>query len=41
MNGTLHAVTEVNPDALAIAAQLDSERANGTIRGYEPNSHGF
>jgi amidase len=25
-------VTEVNPDALAIAATLDAERANGTIR---------
>lgn len=34
MNGTLHAVTELNPDALAIAAELDSERANGTVRGW-------
>ena len=33
MNGTLNVVTEINPDALAIAAQLDAERANGTIRG--------
>lgn len=29
----LHAVTEINPDALAIAQALDSERANGTLRG--------
>ncbi|MCJ1373951.1 hypothetical protein MMC20_005181 [Loxospora ochrophaea] len=33
VNSTLHMVTIVNPDALAIAAQLDAERANGTIRG--------
>lgn len=33
VNGTLHMVTELNPDALAIAAQLDAERKNGTIRG--------
>ncbi|KAL8672956.1 MAG: hypothetical protein Q9168_002589 [Polycauliona sp. 1 TL-2023] len=33
VNSTLHAVTEVNPDALSIAAELDAERANGTIRG--------
>ncbi|KAF1990326.1 amidase [Aulographum hederae CBS 113979] len=32
-NATLHAVTEINPDALAIAKQLDAERANGTVRG--------
>jgi len=32
MNPTVHAVTEINPDALAIAATLDTERANGTIR---------
>jgi len=25
-------VTEINPDALSIAAALDAERANGTIR---------
>jgi amidase len=29
----LHAVIEVNPDALAIADQLDKERKAGTIRG--------
>jgi len=27
-------VTELNPDALAIAAQLDAERKAGTTRGY-------
>ncbi|KAF2103069.1 amidase [Rhizodiscina lignyota] len=32
-NLTLHAVTELNPDALEIAAQLDAERSNGTSRG--------
>ena len=26
-------VTEINPDALSIAAELDDERANGTLRG--------
>ena len=31
VNGTLHMVTELNPDALAIAAQADALRANGTI----------
>ncbi len=29
----LNAVIEVNPDALAIAAQLDEERRNGKVRG--------
>ncbi|KAL9126264.1 MAG: hypothetical protein Q9217_004657 [Psora testacea] len=33
VNSTLHAVTEINPDALSIAAALDAERANGIIRG--------
>ncbi|OCL09890.1 amidase [Glonium stellatum] len=33
MNSTLHMVTELNPDALSIAAGLDAERANGTVRG--------
>jgi amidase len=33
VNSTLHMVTEINPDAWAIAAHLDAERANGTIRG--------
>ena len=28
----LNAVTEINPDALSIAASLDAERANGTVR---------
>jgi amidase len=31
-NPVLRAVTEINPDALSIAAALDAERANGTIR---------
>lgn len=29
----MHCVTEINPDALTIAKQLDAERANGTTRG--------
>jgi amidase len=33
VNATLHAVIELNPDALSIAAALDAERKNGTIRG--------
>ncbi|KAL8649221.1 MAG: hypothetical protein Q9226_005666 [Calogaya cf. arnoldii] len=33
VNSTLHVVTEINPDALNIAAELDAERANGTTRG--------
>ncbi|KAK4963913.1 hypothetical protein LTR66_012577, partial [Elasticomyces elasticus] len=33
VNGTLHAVTQLNPDAVAIAKQLDAMRANGTVLG--------
>ncbi|KAJ1540156.1 hypothetical protein HK405_011831, partial [Cladochytrium tenue] len=33
VNSELHAVLEVNPDALAIAAALDAERQAGTTRG--------
>jgi amidase len=33
VNNDFRAVTEVNPDALDIAAQLDSERAEGRSRG--------
>ena len=33
VNSTLHMVTEINPDAFTIAAELDAERANGTTRG--------
>ncbi|TKA66220.1 hypothetical protein B0A55_10230 [Friedmanniomyces simplex] len=33
VNSTLHMVTELNPDALTIAAQLDRMRANGTVLG--------
>lgn len=33
VNGTLNCVTEINPDAVSIAAGLDAERANGTTRG--------
>ncbi|KAL1855192.1 hypothetical protein VTK73DRAFT_8628 [Phialemonium thermophilum] len=33
VNDQLHAVLEVNPDALDIAAQLDAERAAGHTRG--------
>lgn len=33
VNGTLRAVTQLNPDAITIASELDAERANGTVRG--------
>ncbi|KXT15972.1 hypothetical protein AC579_1444 [Pseudocercospora musae] len=33
VNDTLHMVTELNPDALTIAAELDAQRKNGTILG--------
>jgi amidase len=33
LNPTLHAVIEVNPNALAIAASLDNERSAGHVRG--------
>lgn len=33
VNDDLHAVIELNPDALSIAASLDAERKNGTTRG--------
>ncbi|KAL6879921.1 amidase signature enzyme [Trichoderma longibrachiatum] len=33
VNETVHAVVETNPNALAIARNLDEERASGTIRG--------
>ena len=33
VNSTLSVVTEINPDALSIAKQLDSERAAGKCRG--------
>ena len=33
VNGTLHMVTELNPDALSIAAELDKQRAAGNITG--------
>lgn len=32
VNDELHAVVELNPDALSIAAELDAERANGSTR---------
>lgn len=32
VNGQLHAVVEMNPDALSIAAALDAERKNGIVR---------
>lgn len=34
VNPTLHAVTEINPDAIAIAKELDLERRLGKTRGY-------
>ena len=33
VNDKVHCVTEINPDALEIAAELDRERAAGNIRG--------
>ncbi|CAK1367571.1 unnamed protein product [Cercospora beticola] len=33
VNDLLHAVTEINPDALSIASSLDAQRHNGTILG--------
>ncbi|KAI1613970.1 amidase [Exophiala viscosa] len=33
VNGTLRMVTQLNPDALSIAAELDAMRANGTVLG--------
>ncbi|KAF2117123.1 amidase signature domain-containing protein [Lophiotrema nucula] len=33
VNSTLHMVTELNPDALAIAVELDKERRAGKLRG--------
>jgi hypothetical protein len=33
VNDVVHAVTEINPDALEIAAGLDAQRANGTAKG--------
>src|SRR5437879_7623927 len=33
LNPTLHAVIEVNPNAIAIATALDNERRNGHVRG--------
>jgi amidase len=33
LNPTLHAVIEVNPDAIAIATSLDNERSAGHVRG--------
>lgn len=34
VDGYLNAITEINPDALSIAAALDAERKSGKIRGY-------
>ncbi|KDN68537.1 hypothetical protein CSUB01_12472, partial [Colletotrichum sublineola] len=31
--GYLHSISEVNPDAMEIAAQMDKERASGEVRG--------
>jgi amidase len=33
VNSILNVVTEINPDALKIARQLDKERARGKLRG--------
>ena len=33
LNGQLHAVLEINPDALTIADAMDAERRRGTVRG--------
>jgi amidase len=34
VNPKLHAVTEINPDAIEIARKLDQERKLNKIRGY-------
>jgi amidase len=34
VNPTLHAVTEINPDAIEIARELDEERKLNKTRGY-------
>lgn len=34
VNETLHMVTELNPDAIEIAEELDAERKAGKSRGY-------
>lgn len=34
VNSTVHAVTELNPQAVEIAEQLDQERKNGSLRGF-------
>lgn len=31
VNGTLHAVTELNPEAISIAREADALRQNGTV----------
>ena len=31
--GGVHSIIEINPDAIAIAAELDTERASGAVRG--------
>ena len=33
VNSTLHVVTQLNPDALSIAAELDSQRTAGVVYG--------
>src|SRR4026207_1550711 len=33
LNPTLHSVIELNPNAIAIASQLDNERRRGQVRG--------
>lgn len=33
VNAQLNAVTEINPDTLEIAKELDEERASGSLRG--------
>lgn len=38
VNHLLHAVGEINPDALKIAASLDAERTAGHVRGYVVSS---
>lgn len=33
VNDQVHAISEINPDALEIAAELDAQRAKGVVRG--------
>jgi amidase len=40
VNAQLHAITEINPDAIEIARELDQERKLNKTRGYPPGITG-